>query len=267
MPDRWRSMWPPYVPAAERRRRAALAITRFRKIGKTMSPIQVEGRVIAKTFWGDAWCRNLERYSDYANRLPRGRTYLRNGSVLDLRIGPREVHALVSGSSLYKVVVRVSPVSPARWRAMCRDCAGTIDSLVELLQGRFSTGVMERICRQQTGLFPAPAEINFSCSCPDWASMCKHVAAVLYGIGARLDEQPELLFRLRRVHEQDLIAKAGSGIRLSKSGPPAEKVLRGEGLSELFGLELAAGESAAAEPARRRSKRSRRGRPRGKAKR
>src|SRR6059036_2654027 len=118
---------------------------------------------------------------------------------------------------------------------------------------------MERICRPQTGLFPAPAEINFSCSCPDWASMCKHVAAVLYGIGARIDEQPELLFRLRRVHEQDLIAKDGRGIRLSKSGPPAEKVLRGEGLSELFGLELAAGEG--------RLKRSRRGRPRGKAKR
>src|SRR2546428_6921926 len=132
MSDRWRSMWPPYVPAAERRRRAALAITRFRKSGKTLSPIQVEGRAIARTFWGEAWCRNLERYSDYANRLPRGRTYLRNGSVLDLRIGPREVRALVSGSSLYKVVVRVSPVSPARWRAICKDCARAGDSPLQL---------------------------------------------------------------------------------------------------------------------------------------
>ena len=259
--------WRAYVRATQRRRQAERELGRLRKKGQAVSPVVIEGRAIARTFWGKAWCDNLERYSDFGNRLPRGRTYVRNGSVLDLRIAPGDVRALVSGSEIYRVAVKVSPVAKARWTSICRDCAGTIDSLVELLQGRFSTGVMERICRQQTGLFPAPAEINFSCSCPDWATMCKHVAAVLYGIGARLDEQPELLFRLRRVHEQDLIAKAGSGIRLSKSGPPAEKVLRGEGLSELFGLELAAGESAAAEPARRRSKQSRRGRPRGKAKR
>src|SRR3989442_2436712 len=241
MPDRWRSMWPPYVPAAERRRRAALAITRFRKIGKTMSPIQVEGRVIAKTFWGDAWCRNLERYSDYANRLPRGRTYLRNGSVLDLRIGPREVHALVSGSSLYKVVVRVSPVSPARWRAICKDCAGAVDSLVELLQLRFSRGVMERICRPGTGLFPTPGEIKLSCSCPDWATMCKHVAAVFYGIGARVDERPELFFTLRAVDQNDLIARAGKGLAPAKKPPSARRILDRGKLADIFGLEMAPG--------------------------
>jgi len=215
------------------------------------------------TLGGEAWCDNLERYSDFANRLPRGRTYVRHGSVLDLRIAPGDVRALVRGSEIYRVAVKVSPVSKARWTAICTDCAGAIDSLVELLRGRFSTGVMERICRQKTGLFPAPAEIRFSCSCPDWASMCKHVAAVLYGIGARLDEQPELLFKLRRVHEQDLIAKAGSGIPLSKSGPLANKVLGGEGLSELFGLEMAAGKlGPGRKPARKRSKRSPRRRPR-----
>ncbi len=246
MSDRWRSMWPPYVPAAERRRRAALAITRFRKIGKTLSPIQVEGRAIARTFWGEAWCRNLERYSDYANRLPRGRTYLRNGSVLDLRIGPREVHALVSGSSLYKVVVRVSPVSPARWLAICRDCAGAVDSLVELLQGRFSTGVMERICRPGTGLFPTPKEIKLSCSCPDWATMCKHVAAVFYGIGARVDERPELFFTLRAVDQNDLITRAGKGLALAKKPPAARRVLDRGNLSDIFGLEMAPGDGAGA---------------------
>lgn len=249
--DRWRTQWPPYVPVAERRRRAARAITRFRKIGKNMSPIQVEGRVIAKTFWGDAWCRNLERYSDYANRLPRGRTYLRNGSVVDLRIGPREVRALVSGSSLYKVVVRVSPVSPARWRAICRDCAGAVDSLVELLQGRFSRGVMERICRPDTGLFPTPKEIKLSCTCPDWATMCKHVAAVFYGIGARVDQRPELFFTLRAVDQNDLIARAGKGLALAKKPPSARRVLERGNLSDIFGLEMAPGDGA---EARRRTK-------------
>lgn len=237
--------WRPYVPAAQRRRQAEREVRKLRKKGHPMSPVVIEGRTIARTFWGKAWCENLERYSDFTNRLPRGRRYVRNGSVLDLRIAPGEVKALVSGTYIYQVAVKVAPVPKRRWTSICTDCAGAIDSLVELLQGRFSKGVMERICQQKTGLFPAPGDIRFSCSCPDWASMCKHVAAVLYGIGARLDEEPELLFKLRKVHEQDLIAKAGSGIPLSKRGPAADKVLDAQGLSELFGLEMATGEGDA----------------------
>jgi uncharacterized Zn finger protein len=238
--------WRPYVSVAERRGKAAREMQKLRKKGHPVSPVVIEGRTIARTFWGKAWCDNLERYSDYANRLPRGRTYVRNGSVVDLQIAAGEVTAMVSGSELYKAAVKVSPVPKARWNSICKDSAGAIDSLVELLQGRFSKGVMERICQQRTGLFPSPDEIKLSCSCPDWASMCKHVAAVLYGIGARLDEQPELLFRLRKVDEQDLIAKAGSGLPLSKTGPAAEKVLAADGLSELFGLEMATGKDGPA---------------------
>ncbi|HEX7500445.1 MAG TPA: SWIM zinc finger family protein, partial [Polyangia bacterium] len=158
------------------------------------------------------------------------------------QVAPGEVTARVSGSEMYEVAVKVSAVPKASWDAICADCAGAIDSLVELLQGRFSKGVMERICQQKTGLFPAPAEIHFTCSCPDWASMCKHVAAVLYGIGARLDARPELLFKLRKVDEKDLIAKAGKGVPLAKKGPAATKVLADDGLSELFGLDLGGGE-------------------------
>ncbi|MBZ5562212.1 MAG: SWIM zinc finger family protein [Acidobacteriia bacterium] len=231
--------WRPYVPVAERRRKAARELGRLKKKGRPISPVVIEGRAIAKTFWGKAWCDNLERYSDFANRLPRGRTYVRNGSVVDLQIGGGEVKALVSGSEIYKVEVKVKPVSKARWRAICADCAGGIDSLVELLQGRFSKGVMERLCRQRTGLFPSPEEIQLSCSCPDWASMCKHVAAVLYGIGARLDQQPELLFKLHEVDEKELIAKAGRELPLARKAPAAEKTLASEDLSAIFGLEMA----------------------------
>ena len=231
--------WRPYVSVAERRRQAANKIAKFRKKGHAASPVVIEGRAIAKTFWGKAWCDNLERYSDFANRLPRGRTYVRNGSVIDLQITAGEVKALVSGSDIYNVAVRVAPVTKGRWKSICKDCAGAIDSLVELLQGRFSKGVMERICRQKIGLFPSPSEIKLSCSCPDWAEMCKHVAAVLYGIGARLDQQPELLFRLNQVDEKDLIAKAGESLPLAKKGPATAKVLGGgEDLSELFGLDM-----------------------------
>lgn len=241
--------WRPYVPVAERRRKAAREMEKLRKKGHAVSPIMIQGRTIVTTFWGKAWCDNLERYSDFANRLPRGRTYVRNGSVVDLQIASGEIKARVSGSELYTVTVRVKPVSKQRWRSICEDCAGAIDSLVELLQGRFSKGVMERICREKEGLFPSPKEISLSCSCPDWASMCKHVAAVLYGIGARLDQQPELLFRLHSIDEKELIAQAGKGIPLARRAPGSERVLESDNLSELFGLDLDGG--AAAEAATR----------------
>jgi uncharacterized Zn finger protein len=240
--------WAPYVPVAERRRKAEQAMAKQRKKGLPVSPVVITGRAIATTFWGKAWCENLEHYSDYANRLPRGRTYLRNGSVLDLRIGPGLVEAQVSGSSIYQVQVRVTPVPGARWKTLCADCGGAIASLVELLQGRFSKGVMDRLCRQGTGLFPAPGEIRFSCSCPDGAHMCKHVAAVLYGIGARLDAEPELLFRLRGVDGGELLAQAAAGLGVATPAPAPGRVLDQEDLSELFGLDLGTGEEPAPKP-------------------
>ena len=229
----------PYVSVAARRAQAARELVKLRKKGRAISPVVVEGRTIAETFWGEAWCDNLERYSDFANRLPRGRTYVRNGSVVDLQVGPGRVTALVSGSTIYDVKVTVGAVPRARWSAICKDCSGAIDSLVELLQGRFSKGVMTRLCEEKTGLFPSPKDILFTCSCPDWASMCKHVAAVLYGIGARLDHQPELLFTLRNVDSQDLIAKAGSDLAKKQKGPVGVKVLASDDLSQMFGIEMA----------------------------
>ncbi len=230
--------WRPYVPVHVRRARAEREMARLAKKGHPVAPVRIDGRTIATTFWGRSWCANLERYSDFSNRLPRGRTYVRNGSVVDLQVAPGAVTARVSGSSLYTVEVKVSSVPKAHWAALRRDCSAGIDSLVELLQGRFAKGVMERLCQQKTGLFPSPAEISFNCSCPDWASMCKHVAAVLYGIGARLDERPELLFELRKVRADELIASAGRDLPLVRKPPAPTRVLEG-GLSEIFGIELA----------------------------
>ena len=229
----------PYVPVGVRRAHAARELAKLAKKGRQTSPVVIEGRTIAETFWGEAWCDNLERYSDFANRLPRGRTYVRNGSVVDLQVAPGRVTALVSGSTMYDVTVTVTPVPRARWNAICKDCSGAIDSLVELLQGRFSKGVMTRLCEEKTGLFPSPKDIVFTCSCPDWASMCKHVAAVLYGIGARLDHQPELLFTLRKVDQRDLIAKAGSDLSKTRKGPAGAKVLATDDLAGMFGIEMA----------------------------
>jgi uncharacterized Zn finger protein len=253
--------WRAYVPVAERRRKAEKVLARLKKKGQSIDPVRIEGRTIARSFWGKSWCTNLERYSDFASRLPRGRTYVRNGSVLDLQIAEGEVRAQVSGSELYSVNITMAPVSGARWKAICRDCAGTIDSLVELLQGRLSKAVMDRVCREGDGLFPAPREIELSCSCPDWADMCKHVAAVLYGVGARLDHSPALLFKLRGVDENELLARAGDGIPLQTSAPASAKVLNEGDVAALFGLEMAAEEARSSKPTgakRQRAKSSKR---------
>ncbi len=247
-----RHEWPRYVPVAERRKKAARKTAQLRKQGRSVSPVTIEGRTIARSFWGKSWCSNLERYSDYESRLPRGRTYVRNGSVIDLQIAEGEISALVAGSELYSVAITIAPVTATCWKAVCADCAGSIDSLVELLQGRLSKAVMDRVCRKGDGLFPAPGDIGLSCSCPDWADMCKHVAAVLYGVGARLDDAPELLFKLRGVDESELLASAGQGMELAKAAPAADKVLDDGDVTALFGLEMAGDApdtAVAAEPA------------------
>ncbi len=234
--------WARYVPVAERRRNAEREMAKLRKQGQPVAPVVVAGRAIATTFWGRAWCNNLEDYSDYENRLPRGRTYVRNGSVVDLQVAPRQVTARVSGSAIYRVTIDIKAVGASVWKALCRDCAGAVDSLVELLQGRLSKAVMDRLCRQDSGLFPKPSELRFACDCPDSASMCKHVAAVLYGVGARLDERPELLFRLRGVDERDMIDRLGSVEPLTKAPPGAGRALEADDLAALFDLDLAGAE-------------------------
>jgi uncharacterized Zn finger protein len=243
--------FPPYVPVAERRRRAAKKLAQLRKKGHAPAPIAIEGREIARTFWGKAWCDHLESHADFESRLPRGKTYVRNGSVIDLRISEGQVRALVSGSEIYEVSVAIKRLAPARWKAVRGDCAGQIATVVELLSGQLSTAVMEKLCHRQKGLFPATRELELSCSCPDGAWLCKHLAAVLYGVGARLDHAPELLFTLRGVDGAELVASAGRSGAL-KTVAPSDGALGGAQLSEIFGIELEGGEPAAPVAAQKR---------------
>jgi uncharacterized Zn finger protein len=206
----WRDdfYYKPYVSVAERRAQAAREVAKRVKKGQTVSPVVIEGRTIVSTFWGKAWCTNLESYSDFENRLPRGRTYVRNGSVVDLKIAKGQITALVSGSELYTVQIDIAALPQNAWQVVKKLCAGKIGSLVELLQGKLSNAVMEAVTDRAEGLFPKPKEIKMRCSCPDYAGMCKHLAAVMYGIGNRLDSSPELLFELRGVDHQELIEQA-----------------------------------------------------------
>lgn len=226
-----------YVSTAERRLNAERAVAALRKAGKQLAPVVIEGRGIAHTFWGQSWSRNLERYGDYANRLPRGRSYVRSGAVVDLQIAPGSVAALVIGTELYRVTVAVAAVPPAQWTAICRDCAGEIESVVALLQGHLSEKMTTRLFDRNAGMFPSPRDIRFTCSCPDRAVLCKHVAAVLYGIGARLDREPALLFVLRQVDQDDLVGRVGATLERGVSAPSGARVLEAD-LSSIFGIEI-----------------------------
>ena len=241
-------MWKPYVPVAQRRATAAKKMAKLKAKGTDIQPVTVEGRTIARSFWGKAWCDHLESYSDFANRLPRGRTYVRNGSVCHLGIAKGTIDALVSGSEMYKISVAIKPLPAAKWKRLKKNCAGRIGSLLGLLQGDLSDDLMAIVTDRQDGLFPSPGEIKLKCNCPDWADLCKHLAAVLYGVGARLDEQPELLFRLRGVDHEELIASGADAVLTGGDADAAGAAQLASGdLSDIFGIDLAA-ESAAKPP-------------------
>lgn len=225
--------WAPYISVAKRRAMAKRQMDKLRKKGKKIEAIEIEGRKIARTFWGQSWCTHLEKFSDYSNRLPRGRAYVRNGSVCHLEIQKGQITAIVSGSTLYNIEIRIKTLSQKMWRAIQSKCAGEVGSMLELLQGKLSDNVMRTVTDPKSGLFPKPSEIDLHCNCPDWATMCKHVAAVLYGIGARLDHSPELLFLLRDVDHMDLIV---SGLAIPRSTRKQPQV-SGD-LSEIFGIDL-----------------------------
>jgi uncharacterized Zn finger protein len=229
----------PYVPVAQRKANARkYAADLAKKEKRALAPVTIEGRKIARTFWGEAWNANLEAYSDFANRLPRGRTYVKNGSVIDLQIERGKVKALVAGSEVYRVTIDIATLPKAVWTQVKKDCARSIDSLLDLLAGRLDAGVMKRLSRPGDGLFPKPAEIEMRCSCPDYATMCKHCAAVLYCVGARLDTAPELLFTLRGVDQTELIGQAVAAENLDQSlGGPPENALSGD-LGAMFGIDL-----------------------------
>lgn len=242
--------WKRYESVGERREKAAREVKKLSKAGQTLRPIYIKSSAIATSFWGKAWCKNLENYADWANRLPRGRSYARNGSILDLQIDPGEIRALVSGSSVYKINITISKLDSKKWDAIRKDCAEHVGSMLDLMRGKLPKDVLVRFTDRNAGMFPSPKELKVHCSCPDYASVCKHVAATLYGVGHLLDSEPELFFKMRGVDQKELMAAVlqktthDDAIGLNqKSG------LEGEDLSALFGIDLAGVEAPVIPPA------------------
>jgi uncharacterized Zn finger protein len=240
--------FPVSMTVAERK---AKALRAAEKLGRKQSldPVVIEGP-LAVTWWGKAWNHNLEGYADYSNRLPRGRSYARHGSVIDLRVEAGLISARVQGSQSRPYEVKISIVAmDANARALLIEaCAGKLDSAEALLGGRFPEDMTRLLTAEKMGLFPQPRGIRFSCSCPDSANLCKHVAATLYGVGARLDRDPALFFLLRKIELEDLVSQAvkEETQKLLQAKGTGESVLMDEGdgeLAALFGIDLnAAGE-------------------------
>jgi uncharacterized Zn finger protein len=233
-----RHQWKPYVPVAERRRRAQKKITALGKKGINLQPVEITGRTIARTFWGKSWCDHLEKFSDLANRLPRGRTYVRNGSVFHLDIQPGKITSQVTGSEIYQITINVALLPNLHWEKIKQKCAGSIGTLLELLQGKLSEEIMSVVTHKSDGLFPGSGDLKFKCSCPDYADMCKHVAATLYGVGARLDDEPHLLFTLRGVDHEQLITEPAIGSNSEATDSTKEDTLKSEDLSDIFGIDI-----------------------------
>jgi uncharacterized Zn finger protein len=235
--------YPRYVPVGKKRAKAAKKLKQLKKKNPAIKPIIIEGGTIARTWWGKSWNHNLERYADYSNRIGRGRSYVRHGAVLDLQISPRRVESLVQGtrSKPYTVIINIKGIKKKIWQNMKTACAGKLDSLPELLAGKFPKTLGEIFTIRGQGLFPSPEEIEFNCSCPDWAYMCKHVAATLYGIGARLDDSPSLFFKLRKVNIDDLIQQAitdQSYKLLKKAEKTSGRMIAESDLSGMFGIDM-----------------------------
>jgi len=230
--------WAPYVSVAERRAKAAKELSKMKKNGMNVQPVEINGRKIADSFWGKGWCDHMESFSDYTNRLPRGRTYVRNGSVCHLDIQAGRIEAIVSGSELYNVAITIAPLAKTKWERVKSACTGRIGSLIDLLRGKLAGGVMEVVVHRQDGLFPLPGEIKFKCDCPDSAYMCKHIAAVLYGVAARLDDAPEKLFLLRGVNHEELV-DVSAAVRDAAGATTSRRRIAATGLADVFGVEMA----------------------------
>lgn len=260
----------PYETVAQRKERAQRTLKRLQKKQPGLQPIAIEGKELAKTWWGKAWNGNLERYADFSSRIDRGRSYVKNGFVLDLQISRGSIDALVMGMAPmpYSVQIKIAALTKQKWKRIKQRSKDRIDSLQELMDGKFPRDLEEIFTAKGAGLFPSPGEIKFSCSCPDWAVMCKHVAAAFYGVGARLDHSPELFFSLRGVAVDDLISFAVKRRKRELLGPASRKkkssrIIEADdpGLSALFNIDLTETSPVKKAPGKKTVKKTSGGRP------
>lgn len=233
--------YPKQESAASKKAKASKNLEKLKKKDPSVEPVIIEGRALTKTWWGKAWNANLESYADYENRIDRGKSYVRSNAVLDLKIIKSRIFAKVQGSRAkpYDVVIQIDALSKEKWEKIAALCNHRIDSLEQLLEGTFPKEFEVLFTDRKYGLFPSPKEIHFGCSCPDWANMCKHIAAVLYGVGSRLDSNPLLFFELRAVDGHELVKKSLEkkvASMLKNANKKSSREIATQDIDKIFGL-------------------------------
>lgn len=235
----------PYVSVGEKKERSEKQVAKLRKKNPNLAPVVLPTRTLAHSWWGKSWNNNVERYADFANRLDRGRSYVRCGCVLDLQVKQGEVHSLVagSGSKPYKIKIEIAPLPQHQLSHITNQAKEKLQSLTELLAGKFPTDLQDLFFDREAGLFPTPNDISFDCNCPDWAITCKHVAATLYGIGARLDEDPSLFFTLRHIDQSALVSEViatqtDALLKKAASGTGRRRRLADSDVGAVFNVDL-----------------------------
>lgn len=227
---------------AELKAKAARSIADLKKKGRELNPIELEGTKIARTWWGKAWCDNIERYADFSNRVGRGKSYVRAGCVIDLKVSKGRIEALVQGTRKkpYEVAVGIDSLTDDNFADIMGDCDVRADSLEALAAGDFPDELKKRLLNAG-GLFPSPSQIGFSCSCPDSAYLCKHIAAAIMAVAPQLDETPLLLFELRGVDTAELVKRTVAeklDLMLANADAPSERIMDvgDDDLTALFGV-------------------------------
>lgn len=228
------------ISVAELRRKASETTKKAAAKGQSMTPVIVSGRQITKSWWGTAWCKNLEQYADYSSRLQRGKRYIRSDALVDLKIQGGKILARVQGTRKvpYKVEIHISPLSEERCQDIIQRCGRKIENLEALVSGDFPDDLKE-LFLSEGGLFPSPREISFQCSCPDWALLCKHVAVALYGVGVRVDENPFLFFALRGINIDrfiDVTLSSKTEQMLENAKQPSNRIIENADVADLFGI-------------------------------
>ena len=197
---------------------------------------------ICLTWWGKEWCKNLESYAEYENRLPRGRRYVRAGGIIDLKIKDNVAKAKIqsSGSGYYNVSVVFKKLRKEDMAKIVARSAQRIDNVDSLLKGDFPEDLKDLFTQEKPGLFPAPDEISFDCDCPDWTSMCKHVAAALYGVGIRIDESPKDFFALRGIDIENFLSGVVEdkvALMLKNVNVKSDRIITDGDMAEIFGID------------------------------
>ena len=226
--------------------------------------IKLHSKSISNTWWGQEWCKTINVYADYENRLSRGKTYLRQERVQDLTIEDNTITAKVKGkwSDYYNVTIKIRELPRSKSNIIIKK----ISELGSILKGSIPEDCRFLFSIGELGLFPTKDDLIYTCDCPDscggliygsnWnsakeicevdpnnAMLCKHVAAVLYSVGSILDKEPLIIFQLRGINvtkyiSEEIVAQTNNLLVGLYQRKEEERVIDKSLISDVFGIDF-----------------------------